>query len=444
MGDVDVTQYNVEKLGWHPKVVQFDQYDVLMIDEKVAGQGVLPWLKDYMQDQPPASVVLLCTSPDKEILSLAKSIGISACLDKTSLTRSSLQSAVTLALEQEGEHSQTSENTTSNTVQQTKSDASLNMSIDNLTRPSLDGYTPLDSSSRNVRKPRPRPSHEPRNRFSTKKSTVPDIPGYVVLKKVGQGGMSVIYLAHRKSDSKKVVIKVLSAGLSENDTQVIRSNQEFALISRINSPHIVKLYDHGKADGSTYTVMEYFSSGDLKQRMAKGITQNQAISFLRQICSGLAAIHGCGVIHRDLKPANIMFREDDTLAIIDFGISRDINSQLDLTQPGQIIGTPNYMAPEQGNSGYKPDARSDIYAVGVMLFELLTGKKPYRAANAASIIYKHTHDPIPKLPNQYFEMQGIIDQCMAKFPHQRFQSAIDMIEYINTEFRWDITLDFEE
>lgn len=270
----------------------------------------------------------------------------------------------------------------------------------------------------------------------------PKIAGYQIQKKIGQGGMSVVYLAKRKSDSETVVIKTLSVSLIDNRKTLLRSNQEFKLISRISNLHIVRLYEHGTIGDAMYTIMEYFPSGDLKQRLKVGITQQQAIQYLLQIASGLAAIHGCGIIHRDLKPGNIMFREDDTLAIIDFGISKDINTKMDLTDPGQVMGTPNYMAPEQGNGGYRPDARSDIYSVGVMLYEMLTGKKPYPAPTGAAIIYKHLHDPIPKLPNKFFEMQGLLDKMMAKYPQDRFQSALDLIEYINKEFRWDITLNF--
>lgn len=469
--DVEVTQYNTKKSGWQPDAIDFASYDLFITDFNVDEQDILSWLEDSVEyDEFPATI-LLCSGPDDNFVDSVIDAGFIACLDKLGLTRSLLNQSVAAGLDgtmsllnagksEEGKEPGSSQDTTDSDTQADKdtevkeaivdfpeldqsSHSELSMSFDNLTRPSLDNYTPPDEASRKVRKPRPRGMHQARKRFSTKKSTVPEIPGYKVMDKIGQGGMSVIYLAERESDNKKVVIKVLSSNLAENDTQVIRSNQEYKLISRIKSPHIVKLYDHGIVDNATYTVMEYFSSGDMKQRMSKGITQVEGLQFLNQICSGLAAIHGCGVIHRDLKPANIMFRDDDTLAILDFGISRDINSQLDLTRPGQIIGTPNYMAPEQGNSGYKPDARSDIYAVGVMLYEMLTGKKPYRAANAASIIYMHAHEPIPKLPNQFFEMQGIIDNCMAKFPHQRFQSAIDMIDYIKTEFRWDITLGFK-
>jgi serine/threonine protein kinase len=272
---------------------------------------------------------------------------------------------------------------------------------------------------------------------------LPRIDGYRILRKIGQGGMSTVYLAERESDGMPVVAKTLSVGLIENKKSVLRSHQEFKLISRIQNPHIVRLYDHGTVNDVLYTTMEYFPKGDLKQRLSKGMVQRKALLYLRQIADGLNAIHGCGVIHRDLKPGNIMFREDESLAIIDFGISKDINTMLDLTDHGQIMGTPNYMAPEQGKGPYKPDARSDIYSLGIMLYEMLTGNKPYAAPTGAAIIYKHLHDPIPQLPNRFYDMQALIDRMMAKFPHERFQSAYDLIQFIDSEFRLDLTLDFE-
>lgn len=272
----------------------------------------------------------------------------------------------------------------------------------------------------------------------------PEIEGHKIENKIGQGGMSTIYLAKRESDGVRVVVKVLAVGMMENRKTVLRSHQEFTLISRIQNRHIVRLYEHGTVDDMLYTTMEHFSRGDLKQRLRKGMLQQHALRYLRQIAEGLSAIHGCGVIHRDLKPGNIMFRDDDSLAIIDFGISKDINTQLDLTEDGQIMGTPNYMAPEQGKGLYKPDARSDLYSLGVMLYEMLTGKKPYAAPTGAAIIYKHLHDPIPKLPNRFYDMQVLIDKLMAKFPQDRIQSAYDLINFLDDEFKLDmVPLDFE-
>ena len=272
----------------------------------------------------------------------------------------------------------------------------------------------------------------------------PQIEGHEIERKVGQGGMSSIYLARRERDGAQVVVKVLSLGMMDNKKVVLRSHQEFKLISRIQNRHIVHLYEHGTVEDLLYTTMEYFSKGDLKQRLRKGMLQQHALRYLRQIAEGLSAIHGCGVIHRDLKPGNIMFRDDDSLAIIDFGISKDINTQLDLTEEGQIMGTPNYMAPEQGKGLYRPDARSDLYSLGVMLFEMLTGNKPYAAPTGAAIMYKHLHDPIPKLPNRFYDMQILIDKLMAKFPQDRIQSAYDLIHFLDDEFRLDmVPLDFK-
>lgn len=272
--------------------------------------------------------------------------------------------------------------------------------------------------------------------------TKPDIEGYQIIKKIGQGGMSTIYLAET-ADGKQIVMKTLQMAMIENKKTVMRSHQEFKLISRIDNRHIVRLFDHGTVGDLLYTTMEYFAKGDLKKRLRKGMLQKHALRYLRQIAEGLSAIHGCGIIHRDLKPGNIMFRDDDSLAVIDFGISKDINSTLDLTEQGQVMGTPNYMAPEQGSSSYRPDARSDLYSLGVMLYEMLTGNKPYAAPTGAAIIYKHLHDPIPQLPNRFYDMQVLIDRLMAKYPQDRIQSAYELLQFLDDEFRLDLVLDFE-
>ena len=270
------------------------------------------------------------------------------------------------------------------------------------------------------------------------------VDGYIIEKKIAEGGMSGIYLCTREENGKPAVLKTILPRAEEAKKlkAVERADLEFNVISRIHHNNVVRLYEHGRANDIVYTTMEYFDTGDLKQRMQQGISQQQALSYMVQVAEGLNAIHGSGIIHRDLKPANIMFRKDDTLAILDFGIAKDITRKMDLTIKGMRLGTPSYMSPEQGNGGYKLDQRSDLYSLGIMLYEMLSKKRPYRG-RAADVIKSHLYDPIPQLPQEFFEVQVIIDRLMGKFPHDRFESAYDLTQFIRANYRYDTTLNFD-
>jgi len=156
--------------------------------------------------------------------------------------------------------------------------------------------------------------------------------------------------------------------------------------------------------------------------MRARITTRKALRLAIAIARALEEVHAAGVLHRDLKPGNVMFRDDDSIALIDFGLSKDAALDLDLTDRGLIFGTPHYMSPEQGH-GEPIDARSDLYSLGVIVFELLAHEKPYRSNNPMAIIYKHRKEPVPRLPERYQSLQPILDRLLAKSPADRFASA---------------------
>lgn len=312
--------------------------------------------------------------------------------------------------------------------------------ISALQLPSEEHFTPEETAIPPAAEDAP---EEPANNVAMHKPKL-RVNGYVIEKKIAEGGMSSIYLCTREEDNKPAVLKTLLPEIASADRlrTLERAALEFEVISRIKHPNVVRLYEHGQINDLVYTTMEYFDTGDLKQRMARGITQQQALTYMLQIADGLNAIHGCGIIHRDLKPANIMFRADETLAILDFGIAKDITRKLNLTPKGMRLGTPSYMSPEQGSTGYKLGATSDLYSLGVMLYEMLTKHRPY-IGRAKNVIYSHIHDPIPKLPIEFYEMQVLIDKLMAKFPHERFESAYDLILFIRKTYRFEQTLGLE-
>jgi DNA-binding NarL/FixJ family response regulator len=254
-----------------------------------------------------------------------------------------------------------------------------------------------------------------------------DLEGaYRMVRLIGQGAMSQVYLAERASDGLSLVLKVLDLTQVRNSTLIERFVLEAKLIAGLNSPFVVKIYEHGLTQKFGFIAMEFFPRGDLKQRLELRITPEIAFNYLTHVAYGLEAIHAVGIVHRDLKPANIMFRGDDSLALADFGISKNIETGADLTTIGQVLGTPHYMSPEQGE-GKSVDYRSDLYSAGVMLFELLTGEKPFTANTPSGVIYQHVHADIPTLPPDLSRYQPMINRAMAKNPDDRYQSAREFI-----------------
>jgi serine/threonine protein kinase len=186
--------------------------------------------------------------------------------------------------------------------------------------------------------------------------------------------------------------------------------------------NVVRIYDHGFSDTCAYIAMEYLSRGTLKEAIADGLSKRQALSLLAQIAGGLAAIHERGIIHRDLKPANIMLRDDGTIAIADFGIAKKIEEASENTRYGQLFGTPYYVAPELID-GLPASPRSDLYSLGIVFYELLTGQRPFEAPVMSELIAQHLRAPIPRLAPELADYQDLLDGMMAKDPQTRFADA---------------------
>jgi len=256
------------------------------------------------------------------------------------------------------------------------------------------------------------------------------IRGYRFIRRLASGPTSDLFVGESERAGRLVALKVARDRQDEESQPVDmfqRFLQEYELAQRINSTAVVRLHDLGVSDEHAWLVMEYFELGDLRRRMRASLAPREALRLAAAIARSLAAVHGAGVLHRDLKPGNIMLRHDGSVALIDFGLSKDLALALDLTDSGTIFGTPHYMSPEQGHAEAL-DARSDLYSLGVILFEMLTGQKPYRAENPMAIVYKHRKEPIPQLPAQFEAVQPLLERLLAKTPADRIATAEEAAE----------------
>ncbi|MGO9635474.1 MAG: serine/threonine-protein kinase [Steroidobacteraceae bacterium] len=257
------------------------------------------------------------------------------------------------------------------------------------------------------------------------------IRGHRCIRHIGSGGMCKIYLAESERAGSLVVLKVFSQvpDVSERFAGFDRFLQEYEIVARLKHRNIVRIYDLGVADDHAYIAMEHFPAGDLRQRMKTPLVPATALHFLEQIASALEAIHAVGVLHRDLKPANVMLRVDGSLCLIDFGLAKTDGLDLELTGKREIFGTPYYMSPEQGHAELI-DARSDLYSLGVVFYEMLTGRKPYTGGSAMEVIYKHKRAELPVIDPQFASYEPILRRLLAKSPEDRFQSARALLDAV--------------
>lgn len=255
------------------------------------------------------------------------------------------------------------------------------------------------------------------------------IPGYQIQKKIGQGGMATVYLAIQESLDRSVVLKILDAERIESEQWTERFLSEGRLVASLNHPNIVTIFDIGLADDQLYISMEYVEGGDLKKRMKTPILASQCLDYLIKVGSALDTAHQHGIVHRDVKPANILFKDEDTPLLTDFGIAKQIDGDLDLTSTGIFLGSPNYVSPEQAD-GTKVDGRTDIYSLGCIFYEMLSGEKPFSSDSVVEIVIKHKQAPIPQFLDDYQVFQPLLDRMMAKKREDRFRNCQIMIEYI--------------
>ena len=367
-------------------------FDVILIDSNIGPEDPVVWLaalKRGFQHLPP--VVMLTSGRDADALAFkALPLGVASCLARLQLTPARLFATLTEA------------------VLEREQQRGIEYSV-------RSGIYP----------PQPRAALPP----ATTAADLPVVAGYQVEQLIGEGGTARVYLARREADGLQLVLKVLLPELMAETLVVQRFMQEFSLIQKIQSAHVTRIFDLNYDRGIAYLAMEYFGAGDLRERIKAGFAPLPALKLFAQIARALDAIHEAGVVHRDLKPHNIMFRDQHHLAIVDFGGAKDIGEESGLTKIGQVVGTPNYMSPEQ-ILGQPLDARSDLYSLGVILHQLLTGRTLYQARDTAELMDMHVNAPLPHLPAHLAGFQKLLARLIAKEPDARFATARDLYAHI--------------
>ena len=251
----------------------------------------------------------------------------------------------------------------------------------------------------------------------------PAIPGYRCLHPLGKGGMSRVYLVERLRDGAQLALKFADGSVSEDSEMLYRFVEEYGLLEQLHHPNVLQIYDQGVTDDVLFIVMEYLPGGTLKQYIGnKGMEPERAWSVLREMVQALVEVHRMGIIHRDIKPENIMLRNDGAAVLGDFGVARRIYKAHRHGQIEYIVGTPYFMSPEQA-LGDIEDESTDIYSMGAVFFNMLTGEKPYKGESLEEIVQQHLHAPVPKLPLRFRHLQFMLDRMMSKDKEQRYSAA---------------------
>jgi len=374
--DAELRPYEAARRGMLPEGFTAAGYDAVLLDHQLEGGLGLRWLGDLLQRSNFPPVLYFSAASDVVTAAQAREAGAVECLARERI-----------------DHRRLAE----------------------LLRSSV------DDRRRKMHLWRTSPEADLAYRFGSVR-----IRGHRFLKQLAAGGHSQVFLAESEKAGELVVLKVFREVPDKVEAHGTfnRFLQEYELVSQIRHPNVVRIYDLGIADDHAYIAMEYFPGGDLRSMMRDAMPVVSALRIVAQIVGALEAIHGVGVLHRDLKPGNVMLQADGTVALIDFGLAKVLALESEMTDTGQIFGTPYYMSPEQGH-GEDVDARSDFYSLGVILFEMLTRRKPYNARSVMGVIYLHRNGPLPSLGPGLEICEPLLHRLLAKKREDRFQSAAE-------------------
>ena len=389
--DAEIEEWDPRQRGNPAAALEAGRYSAVLLDAHPAGEDGIAWAAAIRKTWQAPPVILLADHGDTPAAIQAMKAGAADFLRKTGLTQARLARALEDALR---EHE----------VRRLESSGA---------------HSPFVRSA----------PLEPQRIGAPVGPGALAMPGYRVLRMIGEGGMAQVYLAERESDGLQLVLKVLDAGLRRSDTFLQRFMREYRLIVSIEDEYVARIYDHGFSGERPYIAMEYLSGGTLAARMHEGMTSLAALRLASQIARALDAIHTHGIVHRDLKPQNILFRETGRPVIVDFGLAKDLDSTTNLTRLGQVMATPRYMSPEQC-MGQPADARSDLYSLGAIFYEMLTGQRLFGDESPAEIVYRHVHGEIPRLSARLAGYQPILNRLLAKKPEDRFRSARELFATI--------------